>query len=368
MKQFNVKILARDCITVLKSLSPKVITEDTKFTSRINSVASSTSIKLNVPIDDFGEGEYIDFMNIVEIYSITLKNDTQIETLIFKGFIEEYNILMDFSGKESVEIIVQHVGVLLTRSFANDSTNISVDPSQVIRNIIDNFNTIFGGSLITYTASSLENTGLSQTFSILEKRHNDAIQQALDLSPANWYYYIDATGVFHFHLKPSSPTHIFTLSKDIKSISASKSIKELVNHIKLKHKYYDGVGYSDITTEYDNAASQLLYGTGVAPTGKFTTIISNRDILTTSSASDFAQKKFDELSSPIVEAEIIVTEPYNIESIKVGDTCRIAGINSTFFESNMQIVMVMYNVDDVKVTIGSFKNDLQTALKNAIKS
>lgn len=365
MKQYNVKILARDG-TILKTLSPKVLGTEPKFTNRINSISGAITLELNSKFDDFGEGEYIDFMNIVEVYSVSLKNSVQIETLIFKGYIEEYRPYIDSSKKEGVQVIVQHIGALLSRSYVADYLY-NADPSVIFKSIIDHFNTIYGGNLITYTLDSVDSTGTSVTINILEKRHNEAIQQVFDASLSNWYWYIDSIGVFHFHQKPLQATHIFTISKDIKSISASKSIKETINHIVLKHKYYNGSIYLDTTTNYDEAISQAALGTGSPAMGKLSNIISVREIYTQATADDYADKKFAELASPVLQAEIIVTEPYNIDSIKVGDTCKVVNINSSFFTDNMQIVQVDYSATEAKITVGSFKNDLQSALRKAIR-
>lgn len=364
-KQYNVKILARDG-TILKTLSPKVLGAEPKFTNRINSISGAITLELNSKFDNFGEGEYIDFMNIVEVYSVALKSGTQIETLIFKGYIEEYRPYIDSSKKEGIQIVVQHIGALLSRSYVADYLY-SADPSAIFKSIIDNFNTIYGGNLITYTLDSIEDTGATVTVNVIDKRHSEAIQQVFETSLADWYYYIDAIGVFHFHPKPSTATHTFTISKDIKSISASKSIKETINHIILKHKYYNGSTYLDTTTNYNEAISQAALGTGSPAMGKLSNIISVREVYTQDTADGYADKKFQELASPVLQAEITVTEPYNIDSIKVGDTCKIVNINSSFFTNNMQIVQVDYSATEAKITVGSFKNDLQSALRKAIR-
>ena len=54
----------------------------------------------------------------------------------------------------------------------------------------------------------------------------EAIDILKDLSPSNWYWYVDELGLFYFKSKPSTATHTFILGKHFSSVSVNRSIEK----------------------------------------------------------------------------------------------------------------------------------------------
>src|SRR5205085_4033295 len=119
---------------------------------------------------DFDEGTTIDFMNIVRIYAVKVDTDalTQQEDLIYTGFISKYESYTE-GGDEGVRVTCLGLISLLMNSHYKAGSSFEVahssqDPQTIGRAIIDHFNTIYGGSLISYSDDTTVPGGVSVSF------------------------------------------------------------------------------------------------------------------------------------------------------------------------------------------------------------
>lgn len=106
----------------------------------------------------------------------------------------------------------------------------SVDPSAILRTIIDNYNA--QGGEITYTPSSIDNTNSTVTYQFNTNTVLEGVNKCLTLAPPGWYWYIDqANNVLHFHKIASRADHEIVLGKHIQNLSVEKRTQELANII-----------------------------------------------------------------------------------------------------------------------------------------
>lgn len=307
-------------------------------------------IDLNLPFDNFGEGTRIKSDAIVEIWSIDDNNP--LGRRIYKGYISKYAPKIE-NGWSGVSITLLGLGSMLThslyRSGGSDTvTHTSVDPQVIAEAIIDHFNTIEGGSLIGYTHdTSTELVGTNVTKVFTDKTWFDAIADTLKLSASGWWWSVDRDGLFSFKAKPSSATHAFIIQKHVDTLDAPKDSEQVYNDIEVR--------WSGGTNIYTDATSQSTYGHGSTPTGKRTKVISDNSVTTSVGADQVGNKFLAENKDAKVKIMCTINENYDIDSIKVGDTCTIFNydIAFTFLPQNMQIVGLSYNGSSVDLELES---------------
>lgn len=370
-KQYNIKVYDQDGSTILTTLSPKILKNEPSFTTRMNGIAGALKLDFNLPFDDFGEGTTIKAMNIIEVYAVTSSPESQKDTLIYKGYIESYQPYIKLDGSEGVIMSLQHVGALLARSYymsgaSTTVTHTAQDPESIFRSVIDHFNTIYGGNIITYNDDSTDTVGQLVNLDITDLKWNKALEKAHELTPEGWYWYIAPNGVAHLKNKALVSQHTFAIGRDVKEISSNRTVKDSLNHVILRHK----IGTANKTTVYENSTAQETYGTGSPAKGRMSKIFNETYITDQNAADQFGNKKVNEQNGATIQAKAIISTPYDIESIEVGQTCRIVNFKGSgdFLDDNMQIVSINYSPDQIRIEIGDYQNDLAVAIDRVVNT
>lgn len=370
-KQFSVKIYDQDGTTFLRELAPTEYGQLPSIRSQINGGMGEVVFNLtgdDFRFGDFGEGVFIDAMNIVTISAVTVDSDTlvQTETQIYKGFISMYNPKIDSAGGESLELTVLGLVSILSASFYMNGTSYTVtqttrDPGNIIKDIIDHFNTIFGGSLITYTGGyvTLVGTTVSKTFT--DQKWIDAISDAKDMGGTDWFFFINRDGQAVFKVKDGTPTHMFTVGLDVASMEAPKTMEGAVNHGQVR---YSGGN----TYDFSDATSQQTLGTGSGtPTGRWSEIINDSNITSSDGATQAGSKKMNDNKSMKVKATLVINSEYALESIQAGQTCQVVNVDGTpVFSTNMLIADMTYDGDYATLSIAEAPSDFALELKDLI--
>lgn len=340
------------------------------FKSQINGGYGECVIDLALPFDDFGEGTTINFMNIVKIYAAKVDDDTltQSETLIYTGFISKYEPYIDGPGDEGVRVTLLGLVSLTALSYYKSGsafavTHTAADPSAIGQAIITHFNTIYGGSLLSYTGGSIDSVGTNVTFTFTDQTWAAALKKAWELSGTNWWWKIDASGVYYLKQKPSTATHTFTIGKDIARINAPKDSEKVVNDVQVRRTGGTASNFSDST-------SQSTFGTGSPATGKRTRIIDDTSIADATTATQRGNKEINDNKDEKITTSMEINTNYDIESVEVGETCKIRNFDgsSTFFDDNMMIVAVQYNGDTITIELEEQTANLGNELSSLISS
>jgi len=169
----------------------------------------------------------------------------------------------------------------------------------------------------------LTNTSISYTFkvnSILE-----GINKCVELSPANWYWYVDqGTNEIQFKKKAEYIDHTFSFEKDIIDAKFEKRIEDIINVI-----YFSGGdtgGGSNFYKKYTVSDSIAKYGV------KSTKYSDNR-VTTVATADTIANSILEVKSEPELRVTLEILDNnndmnmgYDIESIKVGDVIAVRNI------------------------------------------
>lgn len=336
------------------------------FTTRINGGQGECVLDVKTPFDDFEEGTTIDFMNIAKIYAVTIEDLTQTTTLIYTGFISRYEPYIEAGGEEGVRVTCLGLVSLLTRDFYADADLVVVhstqDPTVIAKAVIDDFNTIYGGSLVSYDASSIPATvGSNVSVTFTDQKWFDCVKKCGELAGTNWWWAVREDGKLYFKAKPSSATHTFTIGKDIVSLSCPKDSEEVVNFVYLRRN-------GGTETTYEDTTSQADFGTGSPATGRCAKIISDTSLTDVGAADQRGNKEINDNKDEKIRATLVVNSKYSLESIHVGETCKIRHFRSanTFFSDNMMIASVSYDGDTCTLELEQQAADFGLALEEFV--
>jgi hypothetical protein len=347
-KQYNVKIFQRDGTTLVQNVNPKEIEGVPTFSCKINSGCGDCVLDLKRSFDNFGEGETIDFMYVVKIYAVTPVHPKGV--LIYTGVISKYEPFIEASGQEGVRLTLLGLVSVLSFAYYRDTGALTVahtseNPQAIGRAIIDHAVTEY--PLFSYSDDTTDPGPQTVSITYEDQKWLDALKKIGELAGDGWWWKIDESGQYWLKPTPSTPTHTFTLKKDVVAITAPKDSEKVVNYALVR---------------WDGGDSTETDGTSETTFGLRETIIEANELKDQDAGDRRAEKEVADKSLAIVKATITVDTRYapGIESIKVGETCKLANYNkdSTFFPSNMLIVGTHYNGDQMRVDVGELANDV----------
>ena len=367
-KQWNVKVYGQDGVTLKLNVPPSNLASNPSFTTRINNGQGECVLDLVGPsfkFDSFGEGTTLAFSFVVEIWCVDANNP--LGRRIYKGYVSRIEPYFEAKGLEGVKVTCLGLVSLLSRSYyqtggGNYTVTQTADPTAIGKAIVDHFNTIFSGNLISYDSTSIPATvGATVNYTFTDRKWVDALTQTQTLAGTNWWWSIDQDGKYNFQAKPSSATWVFTIGKDVQSIKATKDAEKVINQVQVRRNGGTAVDYSDST-------SQTTYGTGNPATGRNTQIISDTSILDATTSDQRGNKAIADGKDAKVSATVVLNTQADLEGIRIGDACRIRNLStsSVTFNDCMQIVSLQYDGDSLTIQLESITNDLGTALNSFV--
>ena len=377
-KSWAVKVFGQDGVTAKKTIPSANLRSNPSFPCKINGgfgecvldlVTDLKHSPLVFKFDSFGEGTIIAHSFIVDVYESDPVN-APTGRRIYRGYVSKYEPYLEQGGMEGVRVTCLGLGSLPARSFyksgaAYTVTHTGVDPQAVGEAAVDHFNTIFGGSLITYThGTSTQTVGTNVSYTFTDQKWSSVFETVRKLAGQNWWWKIDENGLYWLQAKPSSATHKFTLGKNIKAISAPKDAEKVVNDVQVRYA-------SSGTYDKSDATSQSTYGTGATPSGKFSEIISDATISDATTAQQRGDGEVNTKKTALNTATITIeAQDYDIESIKVGQSCKILNydLSCTFWSNNLLIVATSYDGDTCQVQVEGVVNDFGREMQNYLNT
>jgi len=358
-KQFNIKVYDSSG-TFLHTYSPDVIVNEPQFTSEMNSGFGQCRIILKKPFDDFDEGVNVNFENIIKIYEFDENNLSG--RLIYSGVCTQYIPTAQLAN-QYVEMTIVGIVQFLSRayftsggSYVVDYTGASaIDPAQMIKNVIDNLLVDYPNCGLSYSGGHIDNLGSTISHKFEEVKRKSAVDTAFGFMGAGWWWKVDESGQFWLKQKPTTATHTFEFTKHIDEAVVRKNDEAVINKIYFK---YNGGNVS-----VNDATSILAYG-------KHEEIYDDQDITDSAGATNKANQILSDEKDIKISAKIAINSSYDIESIKVGDTCKILGLkkDSTLFSNNMQIRRINYKVDTVTIYLEEITDVFGTEISNFINN
>jgi hypothetical protein len=309
------------------------VVSEPSFSKNVNGGADECKVILARLADDFGESDDVSLNNQVIIRCFDI--DTNDGVIIFNGFISGYTPVLS-ENEEYIEVTVMSylqelagVELLDNGTGINDSptsgnttlTYTNKDPSNIIKDIIDKYNSTTGVyGKINYSTTSIDSTSLSLDYEFKTISILDAIEKIVAMCPANWYWYLDADNIIHLHQFATTPDFTFYVGRDIKEIKPYKRIENVKNVCYVTGKEVSGV---NVFKKYERSASITAYGRKVE-------WINDNRLTDATTMQAFANSILDLQDEPEVRTQIIVIDNNNdeglgrdIESINPGDVINV---------------------------------------------
>lgn len=341
-KRYIIKIYDIDG-TYRKTFNPKLLMNDITFTDKLGGGQGQCVIDLNLPIDDFDEGVSVAHMNVVKVFESDDVWSPE-PRLIYTGFVSQYTPFFR-AGSQGVRLtclgLVSMLSLGYFRSGGNYAFTVSDDPAEVIKDIIDHFESVFPGAWLSYSGGFITTVGTTISYDIENLKWVDALKKMVSFAEEDWWWRVSETGQVYLQDRPSTATHLLTIGKDVESGEIVKNNEKIINRYRLTW------GTSPVTVStYEDASSQADYGVREK-------LETDSDINNSTTADQQGNKVIADGKDPKVEAKVVVNNNYDVESIKPGHTVTIrnAKRGSTTLPANMLITAVQYTPNGATLTL-----------------
>ncbi len=209
-------------------------------------------------------------------------------------------------------------GGAYTRNGATTLNYNELDPSNILLDVVGKFNG--QGGKLTADGTTVDATGITVTTQFNTNTIQEVISQLQSMSPLNWFFRVGTDDKIYFKLLASTPVHKFYLGRNVTYYKQEKRLENIVNYI-----YFTG---SNFFKKYINSGSVAAYG-------RFTQKMVQNQVTDIATADVMANAILNRMSSPEIRIVLRVSDSnnddgkgYDIESIKVGDSCQIFGVAS----------------------------------------
>lgn len=229
------------------------------------------------------------------------------------------------------------------------------DPANIVRTALDIFNA--KGGLVTYSADSIDNTGVAVDYDFKLGTVQEAIKKALELSPNSWYWYANpADNLVYFKQLNTAADHLLIKGNHISGLKLERSIQEMVNAV-----YFSGGD----TGSGENLFIKKLSASSIAQYGQWLSRISDNRVTQEDTATKIALSEMNQ--TPEFRSDVVIPcSVYDTESIKPGETVGFAGFGNLADTLRLQIVGLRRTSYTIELTLGSLP-PRQTAEIDKIK-
>lgn len=354
-KKYLYKIFERDDPSsggFIDLVDPNKVISEPVFTFEINGGQGETRIRFSSSFDDFPAS--FAPTNLLKIFETS--DNFSLGRLLYTGQISKVRPFKE-GNNQGVELVVLGLPSMLQLALFEDSGNYSpsytnTDVTDIVKDIIDNFNSIHGPIL---DASGIAATGavITETFERLS--HFEAFEKAFSFAPAGYYWLIEPDGEVILRQKSSVADRRFVVERDTIDLDAPTNVEDVTNSLLLV------AGGSVGEQLYEDSTSIAAYG-------KRQKVISNTSITDQDTADEFGNSFIADNKDPKNSPKLIIRKPFDIGSLRAGETCLVLNYRkgSGIFGDNMRIERVNYSRDKAEIFLEEQQGIFSVALKNAI--
>lgn len=327
MKQYEVKIYELDW-TFKETLLWTEIINDFSFSAQINWWQWEWIFELD---KTFGNISYL-IWDFVKVYVYT--DDYTSWLLLYTWIINK--ITRKITGWiQTLQLSCLWLASILSFIYFYSwsyAFNKNQDPAQTIKDVIDYFNTKYTAGWIGYSWWNISNYWSSINIDFNYTKCFDAIKNLKNATNYRWF--LGANWDMFFKQVPSSPTHTFTLEKDLDEIILEENWEKIINKHILNWKSWTATN-SDPTSQTTYWLRELFEN--------------KTDIADLSSANIYWTNYIANNKDYKKKTSVIINNSYNIESIKPWDTIKILNIDYTI--DNLQINKISYSSDKIRLEL-----------------
>lgn len=208
-----------------------------------------------------------------------------------------------------------------------------------LKDIVDRFATKYP-SLITYTGTSVETSGVTANTAYSYDKAIDAIKKTAKAT--QYWWTIDGAGVLQFHPRTGAigqTHHKVDMGNEVDTIQVEENLEKLVNRYILT--------YSAGTVTANDVTSQTAYGIRELKEDR-------TDITDVTTANNTASAYIAQNKDPKRKISLTINNNYDIETIKPGDLLTVRNVDLDI--STLQISKIEYNPDNIKVSLEAFNS------------
>lgn len=243
---------------------------------------------------------------------------------------------------------------VITSTGSVDNNFLSVDPSDIFRDLLDLYQTT--GERMSYDNTSVVSSGTVVSYNFSFTKYIEALAKCAELSPSNWWWWVDPADT-KAYLQPLSGTadHIFVNGRHLSDITIGYSLENLVNIAYLSGAETAGV---NLVRSYSDVYSIDRYGSWLeTKSDNRVSLTDTADILNESTVNQWKEPKF--------QSKITVpSTTYDIYSIKAGQTVGFKNFNELIDYLVMQIVGIEYHIDSVTLTLSMLPPDISKRIED----
>lgn len=321
-KQVQVKIFNRQNI-LAKTLTDVTLSG---FDWVINGGLGPLRLILSRPIDNFAEGTEIDLGFRVEVRVIDVETPPE-GVLVYQGSIQSYR-QVSRPGSENVEVIClgyqSHFASRIHQDAAGETTlsYSSRDPSYIVTDVIEKMD-----GMVTTSHQSIDNTGLSLSYTFRNNTVKEVLDKCIDLSPNGFYWLVDPNNLLSFkRVAYERPDHVLQWKRDFIDVEIEKSLDDMVNTV-----YFTGGGDPNLYRKSTRSSSVGEWGT-------YEKRITDERVTVTATADQMAANQFDRFDHPTIKIRM-----------KIADSNQpgypMAGVNIEKYQPG-QVVLLRNLADD----------------------
>jgi hypothetical protein len=219
----------------------------------------------------------------------------------------------------------------------------SYDPSDIVSEAMEDFNSREG--IMNVTAQSVETTGTTVSYTFRVNTYLEVLQKAVELAPSDWFWYADlGQNLIYFRERPSTPSHLFYLGEHLENLKLRSYIGDAVNDV-----YFSGGQIDDdpVTNLFKRYTQTPATNTRVG----LRRLNDNRVILE-DSAQILSEGEMDRNNRIQYRSEItILSQVYDIEDISLGDLIGFRNFDNYVDDLTMQIVRINYAPEKVTLSL-----------------
>jgi len=220
----------------------------------------------------------------------------------------------------------------------------SYDPGNIVKELLDNFVSL--GGLVTYDDSinSVLNTGTTVSYTFKYVTYMDALKKCIELSPQNWWWYVDAkNGTVYFKPLSQVVSHTFVNDKHLSDLNITYSLEQIVNQF-----YFSGGdigGGVNLLVNKSNQDSISSYGTWLKS-------LSDNRVTTESTGEIISESLVNQFKDPRFNTTITIpSNVYDISTINIGQIVSFSNFNSLIDSLELQIMRLTTTPDEATIVL-----------------
>ncbi len=333
-KEYIVKLYDWN-MNFIKVLPASLITNDISFSESIDAWQGELQLNVNLPIDT----DYFDNIRYCKVF--VSDNRSLDNQLLYSGWLSKVSRTFS-NNKENIQTTFLSLYTLLNDIYFMQNWELSFqiedDPSEIIKTIIDYFDTFYPG-ILTYTNSSIDSYWSDVYLEFNSNTCEEAIKNLMEW--LNYYLFVWADWVVHFHSTPLTITHNFTYEKDITALTIPEDYEQVANAVRSKYQeeWWTQTFITSVAT--DNTSISKFWRKEV--------IIESNWAYWETAWNTYRDSYLAEYKDWKKNISLTVNTLYPIESIHPGDTIRIRNIDLDI--SNLKISKVEYTYEKAKLNL-----------------